>query len=261
MLRGRPRAQCWPRRSAPAAALRTAGAGPAIITHHNPLPRHHHHPAHNNTKQAIDHTAKALAAVHNRGGGPPVVFNTYQAYLRGSYERMLEDMERARRDGYRCVCVCLRAWVCCVCVCLSCGKGGEGEGVVLLLLLLLFSLWVSLCCGATAVNSSDVVAFKKADPSGKTSKQRLISNNHKVCRQARARRLPHARAPPRRVARRGVADLGHLGGDARQLRRVRARGAARGQGQRRGADDRDGEARRGGRRRGKRGGARGGREA
>ena len=112
MLRGRPRAQCWPRRSAPAAALRTAGAGPAIITQPHPLtPPHHHTTPPPTNKQAIDHTAKALAAVHNRGG-LPVVFNTYQAYLKGSYERMLEDMERARRDGYRCVCVFVCACGC-----------------------------------------------------------------------------------------------------------------------------------------------------
>lgn len=30
----------------------------------------------------------------------PVIFNTYQAYLKDSYTRLMEDIERARREGY-----------------------------------------------------------------------------------------------------------------------------------------------------------------
>ena len=66
--------------------------------------------------QAIDHTAKALSRVHNVDR--PVVFNTYQAYLRGSEERLLEDMERARREGYKCG------------ACALGGAEGRGRGAV-----------------------------------------------------------------------------------------------------------------------------------
>jgi proline dehydrogenase len=70
---------------------------------------------------AIDHTAKQLMGRYNgrhRGGGfssssssaaaaasspapPPVVFNTYQCYLKDSRQRLEEDLELARRRGYR----------------------------------------------------------------------------------------------------------------------------------------------------------------
>lgn len=33
--------------------------------------------------------------------GRPVIFNTYQAYLKDSQRRLATDMERARREGYR----------------------------------------------------------------------------------------------------------------------------------------------------------------
>ena len=39
-----------------------------------------------------------LSLTYNKA--EPVIFNTYQAYLKGSYERILEDMERARREKY-----------------------------------------------------------------------------------------------------------------------------------------------------------------
>lgn len=48
--------------------------------------------------QAIDHTTQVLSLHHNRRD--PVIFNTYQAYLKDSHTRLLEDMERARREGY-----------------------------------------------------------------------------------------------------------------------------------------------------------------
>ncbi|KIZ00008.1 proline dehydrogenase [Monoraphidium neglectum] len=47
---------------------------------------------------AIDHTAKALSMQYNKEW--PVIFNTYQAYLKGSYTLLMEDMERARRNGF-----------------------------------------------------------------------------------------------------------------------------------------------------------------
>lgn len=47
---------------------------------------------------AIDHTTHVLSLSYNRAS--PIIFSTYQAYLKGSYERMAEDMERARREGY-----------------------------------------------------------------------------------------------------------------------------------------------------------------
>eukprot|EP00878_Enallax_costatus_P012186 GHUV01012726.1.p1 GENE.GHUV01012726.1~~GHUV01012726.1.p1 ORF type:complete len:543 (+),score=186.85 GHUV01012726.1:393-2021(+) len=47
---------------------------------------------------AIDHTTHVLSLTYNKA--EPVIFNTYQAYLKGSYERVLEDMERARREKY-----------------------------------------------------------------------------------------------------------------------------------------------------------------
>jgi proline dehydrogenase len=50
--------------------------------------------------QAIDHTVKALSLVYNKIYKGPVIFNTYQAYLKGSKEAVLEDMERARREKY-----------------------------------------------------------------------------------------------------------------------------------------------------------------
>jgi hypothetical protein len=39
-----------------------------------------------------------LSLTYNRSS--PIIFNTYQAYLKGSYERLAEDMERARREKY-----------------------------------------------------------------------------------------------------------------------------------------------------------------
>jgi proline dehydrogenase len=47
---------------------------------------------------AIDHTTHVLSLTYNKA--EPVIYNTYQAYLKGSYERIIEDMERARREKY-----------------------------------------------------------------------------------------------------------------------------------------------------------------
>lgn len=49
--------------------------------------------------QAIDHTTQVLSLRYNRQ--QPVIFNTYQAYLKDSHTRLLEDMERARREKYK----------------------------------------------------------------------------------------------------------------------------------------------------------------
>jgi hypothetical protein len=48
--------------------------------------------------QAIDHTTHVLSLTYNRSA--PIIFNTYQAYLKGSFQRLAEDMERARREKY-----------------------------------------------------------------------------------------------------------------------------------------------------------------
>jgi hypothetical protein len=56
------------------------------------------HPCNLLPTQAIDHTTQVLSLKHNRRA--PVIFNTYQAYLKDSHTRLLEDMERARREGY-----------------------------------------------------------------------------------------------------------------------------------------------------------------
>jgi proline dehydrogenase len=90
---------------------------------------------HSYFQPAIDHTAKQLMARYNGGNGggggaiidgggggggaqpvsssssssalsqlpppPPIVFNTYQCYLKDSRQRLEEDLELARRQGYR----------------------------------------------------------------------------------------------------------------------------------------------------------------
>eukprot|EP00882_Tetradesmus_deserticola_P004911 GHRQ01005174.1.p1 GENE.GHRQ01005174.1~~GHRQ01005174.1.p1 ORF type:complete len:485 (+),score=244.36 GHRQ01005174.1:73-1455(+) len=53
---------------------------------------------HSYFQPAIDHTTQVLSLTYNKDS--PIIFNTYQAYLKGSYERLAEDMERARRKGY-----------------------------------------------------------------------------------------------------------------------------------------------------------------
>ena len=55
---------------------------------------------HSYFQPAIDHTAHVLSLTYNRGQSA-TVYNTYQAYLTGSANRLAEDMERARREGYR----------------------------------------------------------------------------------------------------------------------------------------------------------------
>jgi proline dehydrogenase len=39
-----------------------------------------------------------LSLTYNKSS--PIIFNTYQAYLKGSFQRLAEDMERARREKY-----------------------------------------------------------------------------------------------------------------------------------------------------------------
>ncbi|KAF6251337.1 FAD-linked oxidoreductase-like protein [Scenedesmus sp. NREL 46B-D3] len=53
---------------------------------------------HSYFQPAIDHTTQVLSLTYNKES--PIIFNTYQAYLKGSYERLAEDMERARREKY-----------------------------------------------------------------------------------------------------------------------------------------------------------------
>jgi hypothetical protein len=50
--------------------------------------------------QAIDHMAASLMRFHNMPGRHAVVFTTYQAYLRDTHSRLVEDLARAQRDGY-----------------------------------------------------------------------------------------------------------------------------------------------------------------
>jgi hypothetical protein len=45
---------------------------------------------------AIDHTVLVLQGQYNRE--VPIVFNTYQAYLTDVHERLLLDLERAKRE-------------------------------------------------------------------------------------------------------------------------------------------------------------------
>jgi len=49
---------------------------------------------------AIDHLVIFLQREYNRGDRP-VVFHTYQTYLRGMHDSVLRDLERSRREGWR----------------------------------------------------------------------------------------------------------------------------------------------------------------
>lgn len=49
---------------------------------------------------AIDHVVLHLQRIYNRGD-QPIVFNTYQTYLKGMHARVLRDLERSRREGWR----------------------------------------------------------------------------------------------------------------------------------------------------------------
>ena len=42
-----------------------------------------------------------LQRTHNSGTSPPVIFNTYQAYLTDCMPRLRLDLERARREGWQ----------------------------------------------------------------------------------------------------------------------------------------------------------------
>lgn len=48
---------------------------------------------------AVDHATAQLQAEHNRAR--PIVFGTYQCYLKDALARLRFDLERARRGGYR----------------------------------------------------------------------------------------------------------------------------------------------------------------
>eukprot|EP01039_Chlorochromonas_danica_P004442 gene4442-4867_t len=50
---------------------------------------------------AIDHLTVELSRKYNRSGTYPAIFSTYQLYLKDSYSRLLMDMDRAHRGGYR----------------------------------------------------------------------------------------------------------------------------------------------------------------
>lgn len=49
---------------------------------------------------AIDHMVLRLQRKYNRGDYP-TVFNTYQCYLQNTEQRVVDDLERARRDGFK----------------------------------------------------------------------------------------------------------------------------------------------------------------
>eukprot|EP00011_Vannellida_sp_DIVA3-517-6-12_P001001 CAMPEP_0114624364 /NCGR_PEP_ID=MMETSP0168-20121206/10729_1 /TAXON_ID=95228 ORGANISM="Vannella sp., Strain DIVA3 517/6/12" /NCGR_SAMPLE_ID=MMETSP0168 /ASSEMBLY_ACC=CAM_ASM_000044 /LENGTH=554 /DNA_ID=CAMNT_0001835637 /DNA_START=21 /DNA_END=1683 /DNA_ORIENTATION=- len=49
-------------------------------------------------QSAIDHLALYLQREHNKEF--PVIFNTYQAYLKYSQQRIINDLERSRREGF-----------------------------------------------------------------------------------------------------------------------------------------------------------------
>jgi len=49
---------------------------------------------------AIDHIVIFLQRIYNYGD-QPIVFNTYQTYLKGMHLRVLRDLERSRREGWR----------------------------------------------------------------------------------------------------------------------------------------------------------------
>eukprot|EP01025_Chloroclados_australasicus_P010567 TRINITY_DN1433_c0_g1_i4.p2 TRINITY_DN1433_c0_g1~~TRINITY_DN1433_c0_g1_i4.p2 ORF type:complete len:291 (+),score=58.82 TRINITY_DN1433_c0_g1_i4:991-1863(+) len=53
---------------------------------------------HSYFQPAIDHTVQQLQRMYNKDKA--VVYNTYQCYLKDSYDHVVWDMERARRGGY-----------------------------------------------------------------------------------------------------------------------------------------------------------------
>ena len=56
---------------------------------------------HSYFQPAIDHAVLRLQRTHNRGTSPPVIFNTYQAYLTDCMPRLRLDLERSRREGWQ----------------------------------------------------------------------------------------------------------------------------------------------------------------
>lgn len=49
-------------------------------------------------QSAIDHMTLYLQREHNKEF--PVIFNTYQAYLKYSQQRIINDLERSKREGF-----------------------------------------------------------------------------------------------------------------------------------------------------------------
>ncbi len=67
---------------------------------------------HSYFQPAIDHMALRLMKRYNVNG-QAVVYNTYQAYLCNTHKRIKDDMERAKREGYKFACKLVRSegWV------------------------------------------------------------------------------------------------------------------------------------------------------
>jgi hypothetical protein len=55
---------------------------------------------------AVDNVVHSLQRRFNRE--LPIVFNTYQCYLKDSISRLTNDMERARREGWKFACKLVR---------------------------------------------------------------------------------------------------------------------------------------------------------
>mmetsp|Transcript_29377 Transcript_29377/g.57234 ORF Transcript_29377/g.57234 Transcript_29377/m.57234 type:complete len:367 (+) Transcript_29377:2-1102(+) len=54
-----------------------------------------------NRQPAIEYLANRVMAQHNTcAGSPPVVYNTFQMYLKGSIDRLRRDVRRANDNGY-----------------------------------------------------------------------------------------------------------------------------------------------------------------
>ena len=51
-------------------------------------------------QRAIDLLARDLSSEFNRPGAPPLVYNTYQAYLSGARDRLGEELRHGRAGGY-----------------------------------------------------------------------------------------------------------------------------------------------------------------
>lgn len=56
---------------------------------------------HSYFQPAIDHLTVELSRKYNTASSFPVIFSTYQLYLNDSMDRLLTDMDRARKGGYK----------------------------------------------------------------------------------------------------------------------------------------------------------------